>query len=679
MTDIVVSREQPQCVRWAAGHVRADLKRLGAGLARIIVGTGHPAVQKVLAKHPSVPEFEGFVIDRDGTDGSTVVVAAHDFRGSMFGLLEISRRLGVDPLEFFSDASAAAAVGRLSLPIHSPPPAFRYRGFFVAQEDLLTSWQKADGPVPLRIYDEIFLAILRLGGNMVLPATFIAADSPILDLAVRRGLMLAQHHFQVVGTDVHRLAPRQKAKYSFFRFPEATAEIWRRAIRANRHRPTLWTVGYRGSNDNPFWHEESATFCDRRKGKMISDAIRTQYGLLQEELGTVDVPCFYYIYRENQVLYQKGYIRVPDGVNVVWCDNGYGTMETYFRDGYEMNWSGDGDQKVPVPAKGRFAPAWPRAKRKGGGIYYHVSFLDSSAPNREQYVSPVRIQQNFVRAQRKGLDGMLLLNVGNIREFVLGIDAAFDFARDARPWLADKQHHRKYLRTWCAGRFGRKLASRVADVYEMLYDSHWWWGTSPGKCFGDNGVRFLMQDVIHRFLGSPKGTWMSEYHMPEMTAAERVEMILTDGRASMDRWQKALTAAERVGKSLPPTSRTFFFENVIVQARRGLGAIKTLVLAADAVAALERHDAQACLGGLAEAKRALDAWRGALDAANRGSKWRNWTRGDRIVLPGAADEYLTALTSLAKAKINCEAANSDSHVANATRQAEKSASHAKRR
>lgn len=648
---IVIPPKEPECVHWVAKHVYFDLKRLSSqacsGIpSRVVAGTGHSLVKKVLNEYPEVSHPEGFVIDKIG-DG-TLVVGSNHFRGTMFGLLEISRLLGIDPFEYFTDVPPRVRNMKLSFPIFSTVPAFRYRGFLINQEDLLAGWKKSEGPIPFEVFDQIFLTILRLGGNMVLPGTYLSADSPILDLASRRGLILAQLHFQILGTDVKRLTPAQKKKYSFVRFPEETINIWRQAIRANKDRESVWTLGYRGTDDEPFWFEEPGQFSAKRKGEIISQAIYTQFQLLKEELGKTEIPCVYYLYRENQNLYQKGYIHIPvhEDISIVWCDNGYGTMESYFRNNYELVMD-----KATVPSKGDFIQAWPEEKQPRGGIYYHVSFYDSAAPNRVQYVPPWKIQKALAKAHQMGLKDFLLLNVGNIREFVLGIATTFDFARAPKNWTSDPKYYRKFIKKWCIYYFGKDISKKTVNIYELLYNAHWWWSTSPGKCFGDNAVRRLMQDILYRLLSMERRSSVSIVHMPGLTNEECIKMIFREGRASLNRWEKVVALAERLEESIPGFGKFFFYENIVIQAKRGLYAVKTIVFAIQTVICLEKKDYSACKNALEMAKTSVDEWEKALSATDRKPKWERWSKGDRIVRLDIVRNYLLAITFLVNAQI----------------------------
>jgi hypothetical protein len=667
---IVVSRDEPEFVRWVAAAVRADLKRVPRsnlrGLPRrIVAGSSHRLVREVLARE-KVPAFEGYVVEVVRREVPTLVVAAHHSRGTMYGLLEISRRLGVDPLEYFTDFPPRNREGRWEFPIHSEAPAFRYRGLFLNQEDLLIGWKKPHGPVPSQVYDLIFLSALRLGANMILPATYVSPESPVLDLAARRGLVLAQHHFQVLGTDVGRLTPARKKTYSFVRYPDRTERVWRRAIRAYRDRETVWTLGYRGSDDCAFWLTEPGTFTDARKGRIISDAMQVQYRLLREELGGGAIPCVYYLYRENQILYQQGHITVPEGVSVVWCDNGYGTMESYFRDGHELTPPG-----TPIPLTGKPLPAWPDRKQVRGGIYHHVSFYDCSAPNRVQYVSPAKIQQVYTKAVRKGLTDFLLINVGNVREFVLSARAACDVARSPARWLRNPGRHVSFVADWCRYYFGKERAKQAANAYALLYDAHWWWKTDPGKCYGDNLLRSFLDEVIASVYAPDSAYWWQpRCYLRTGSPLRCLAIIRAEGAQSLGRWKKAVRAAERVEGALTGEPRRFFHEDVTLQCRRGLGAMEILVLAAEAVEQLlalrtmhgndeefppprstNRRKAK-CLDLIGDAQSAARDWEQALRGADRPPKWTDWSRGDCFILPHVVHEQLRGLEHLLRGNVD---------------------------
>ncbi len=108
-----------------------------------------------------------------------MVLTGSDVRGTIYAIYQFSQQfLGVDPLYWWTDHPPAyrATVDVPSGFSETQAPAFRYRGFFINDEDLLTEWRSGipDGAdISLETWNRIFEAILRLKGNMVLPGTWI--------------------------------------------------------------------------------------------------------------------------------------------------------------------------------------------------------------------------------------------------------------------------------------------------------------------------------------------------------------------------------------------------------------------------------------------------------------------------------------------------------------------------
>ena len=75
--------------------------------------------------------------------GSRLIIAGSDERGTMFGLYAfIEQYLGVDPLYFWASRppQPRATLAWDSVELGSGEPTFRYRGWFINDEDLLTEW-----------------------------------------------------------------------------------------------------------------------------------------------------------------------------------------------------------------------------------------------------------------------------------------------------------------------------------------------------------------------------------------------------------------------------------------------------------------------------------------------------------------------------------------------------------
>ena len=112
--------------------------------------------------------------------------------------------LGVDPWWRFTD-HAPPYLGAISLPhgfkVVVKPPAFKYRGVFTNDEDLLGYFRHdplSESVWDIRTWDTLYETLLRAKANMVIPGTSPNPDERHIALANRRGLTTSQSHFEIV-------------------------------------------------------------------------------------------------------------------------------------------------------------------------------------------------------------------------------------------------------------------------------------------------------------------------------------------------------------------------------------------------------------------------------------------------------------------------------------------------
>ena len=189
-----------------------------------------------------------------------IVLTGSDTRGAIYAVYQFSQQfLGVDPMYFWTDHAPARrpVVDVPESTVIEQAPVFHYRGWFINDEDLLTGWKPgtADGTgIALAVWDKLFESILRLKGNMVVPGTFLFPDEPQVKAAGDRGLVISQHHIEVVGTNTWRWPDEQP--YSFASRPELLISAWTKAVEGYaRGQEVIWTVGYRGRHDRACWND----------------------------------------------------------------------------------------------------------------------------------------------------------------------------------------------------------------------------------------------------------------------------------------------------------------------------------------------------------------------------------------------------------------------------------------
>ena len=361
-------------------------------------------------------------------------IYAGDELGFVYGLLHISEvSLGIPPFWFWYDyspkrISEAAIVDHISV-----PTKIRFRGWFLNDEILLTHWApNGDALLPWKM---AFEAILRCGGNMVIPDTQVTPEHSAL--AASYGLWLTHHHAEPLGADMFvktypDLAP------SYQKYSEKFQKLWADGIERQKAYKVVWDLGFRGQGDNPFWDsdKESEYDTDENRGKLISDIIKLQYDMVHEKVK--EPVCCTYLYGETMKLYRKGCLSLPEDIIKIFADNGYGKMVSR-RIGM------DNPRTVALPDKndGMY------------GIYYHVSYCDlqSCSHITQTGVSLDFITNELENAFAKGADDYLIVNCSNIRPHVFMLAAIsciwegekFDAAEFAKTYFNNEKATAAYL------------------------------------------------------------------------------------------------------------------------------------------------------------------------------------------------------------------------------------------
>lgn len=254
-----------------------------------------------------------------------IAVAYADDLGAVYGLLHLSETaLGVAPFWFWNDQKLQRRE-TVQIPCGEyagKPAAVRYRGWFINDEVLLSAWS-LDGSRD-KPWEMAFEALLRLGGNLVIPGTDKNAHR-YRELAASYGLYVTHHHAEPLGAQMFRRAyPGLNASYA--EHPALFEQLWRDAILAQKDMKVVWNLGFRGQGDCPFWEDDPQYDTPEKRGALISRLIRRQYDMVQEALP--GAACCTNLYGEVMELYREGLISLPDDIIRIWADNGYGRMVT---------------------------------------------------------------------------------------------------------------------------------------------------------------------------------------------------------------------------------------------------------------------------------------------------------------------------------------------------------------
>ncbi len=575
-------------------------------------------------------EFEAYsvipVTDPFPGVAQALVIAGGDERGVVFGLYEASERLfGTDPQVLWTDHRPARipAAGWSAPTVVCPSPAFRYRGFFVNDEDQLGGW-KGDTPknaLDDATYDRLIQTILRLRGNMMAPLVGAAPFTPAQQrLARARGILVAgTTGFESLRGTSELLWPvyalrrfHKPLPYSYSLHPREVEAFWTDIVRANRTHVRIWPIGMRGTSDWPFWVDDPAAPPTMEgRAELISRIIRRQRAILDREVGPDPDRAFIFTMRDEGLdLYRTGKLELPRNTILVWDD-----------------WAKIGRvRELPTPREA--------ANPGGNGLYYH---LTASQGQWVQYISPAVVGGELARAYRAGASRYVLFNVGDLREFPLSVAAAMDAARRTPEWMADPAAPAAFTRRWCSLHFGDAAASEAAELYDRLMELENrcrstsvveavapWVTTRPlYEVWDSASVHTLIDETsTPAFLGVYSHLLNLQRLPQRMWPVSRQYL-----QALRPEWDALHARAVSLALRMPESGRRFFSDNLILQTQTARQVNAWALAVFDAFEQAGRAEYAEAARNFRRAAAAMDAIVAARAEACHG-EWKHWFRGE---------------------------------------------------
>ena len=369
-----------------ANDLSEDIRKVSGAKPAIIENTRHPAKGSIIvgtigkskiidqlmaSKKINVSgvkgQWESFIIQT--VDGN-LVVAGSDKRGTIYGIYDISEKIGVSPWYWWADVPTKkmdhlfVKDGRYV----QTSPKVKYRGIFINDESpSFTGWCTArfDG-VNSKMYVHLFELLLRLKANYLWPAMWSNAfneDDPIDPI-------LADEYGIVMGTSHHEPMMRAHKEYTSRRqeigdWDYATNKknidkFFIDGLERNKNFDNLITIGMRGDGDKAMGKGD-----DKENIKVLKDVIDSQRKIIHDVYGKdpAEVPQLWAIFTEVQRYYDAGFT-VPDDVTLLFCDNNWG----YIR---------------------RTGPEKEKNRKGGMGLYYHIDM--NGGPWNDRWVNTTTI------------------------------------------------------------------------------------------------------------------------------------------------------------------------------------------------------------------------------------------------------------------------------------------------
>ncbi len=396
---------------------------------------------------------EGFTLD---VHQGKLHITGADAHGMAYGLLEVSRLMGVSPWEYWADCTPRTLTEfRLADGYHCEQhPAVAYRGIFINDEDWgLNPWAtkqepeawtlhegRIKGAVGPKVNERIFQLLLRLRANYYWPAMH-ECSQPFFtipgnrEVAERYGIYIGGSHCEPMGTSpAVEWAVSGKGEYNYVTNRKAVQDFWRRRLNEVGGQEMVYTIGMRGVHDGSMQGVKTK----EEKLYYLQQVINDQREMLKTiNKDVTRVPQVFVPYKEVLEIYQSG-LKVPDDVTLMWTDDNYG----YIR---------------------HFPNENERSRKGGNGVYYHVSYW--GRPHDYLWLnslSPKLLQTQMLEAYERGIRQMWVLNVGDIKPSEYQTELFMQLA-----W--EGQEPKDFLTAFAEREFGGEYASDIAEILSTYF------------------------------------------------------------------------------------------------------------------------------------------------------------------------------------------------------------------
>ena len=479
--DIYVdATDSPSVVR-AAADLRADVQRV-SGVAPVIKNStaelsATAVMVGTLGKSPAIDALASAgKLDTTGVTGKwesaviqavsnpvpgvtrALVIAGSDRRGTIYGIYELSQRIGVSPWYWWADVAPtpATTITVDGSVFKQGEPSVKYRGIFINDEENFSTWAgtkvdagKKPGP---ETYKKVFELLLRLKANFLWPAMHPVSDEfnkypENAANAELYGIVMGSSHPEMMLRNyVKEWGPWAKAhgspSYDYSVNPQTIYDYWDARVQANGKYENGYSVGMRGEHDSGLVAVNAPTTAD--KVTLMQKIFADQRKILANRVDP-DVTKLFQVftpYKEVLPIYNAG-LKVPDDVTILWAEDNHGYV-----------------RQLPSAAE--------RLRSGGAGVYYHISYW--GAPTSYLWLNttpPTLVREELQKAYDSGANKLWVINVGDIKPSEVGLEFAMRFAWRVTDWT--ESNVADFVTAMATRDFGSSTAAEISDIVMRYY------------------------------------------------------------------------------------------------------------------------------------------------------------------------------------------------------------------
>jgi hypothetical protein len=399
-------------------------------------------------------KWESFVITTVESPKSKtkkqLIIAGSDRRGTIYGIYELSKQLGVSPWYYWNDVSVKKRSSAYVIPGYfaSGEPKVKYRGIFINDEEpAFGTWARTKfGGINSKMYANMFELLLRLRANYLWPAMWGKAfneDDPLNPkVADEYGIVMGTSHHEPMMRAQKEWGNHRKeygnGEWNYHTNKDALLKFWEDGFNRNKNYDNLVTMGMGGDGDEPMSDLGSA----EANFKLLEKIMQDQRKIIEKvtKKPAKETPQLWALYSEVLDYYDQG-MKVPDDMTILLCDDNWGNV--------------------------RRLPYLDAKRHPGGyGMYYHVDL--HGAPRAYQWLNMTQIPHMWEQLQLTysyGVDKIWILNVGDLKPNEYPMDFFLNMAWNPTSFTQDNLEN--YTVKFAEEHFEKNNAKEIAEIINL--------------------------------------------------------------------------------------------------------------------------------------------------------------------------------------------------------------------
>lgn len=500
-------------------------------------------------------------------DNTVLKVQAKDELGAVYGILFISEKfLNITPFWFFNDQvfEKKDAILIEVKNYYSTPFKVRYRGWFINDEILIDKWT-IDGDKD-KPWEMIFEALLRLGGNIIIPGTDNNSKK-YRRMASDMGLYITHHHSEPLGAEMFSRAYPNLAP-SYKEHSELFENLWKTGILSQKDLKIIWNLGFIGQGDKLLWKDYENCKTPKERGKLIGDLIKLQYEYVKNQVK--NPICCTNLFGEILELYKDGFIDLPPDIIRIWPDNGYGKMVS---------------KRKNINLR---IYALPNQNDKSlNGIYYHASSYDLRASSHITMLSNTAefIESELKNAFEQGADKFLIVNCSNVKPHVFILDLI------AKMWKDGEVDVDKFRQDYVNTYYGEEV-EEIIECFKDFANSTINFGKYEDEHAGEQFYNYFVRDLESQwFKGDTINTVPSlEWATGEIPFKEQVIWYKNLCKSSFRKFNQLSNKCRKISEKLSEKKCRFLKDSIWLQVKIHKYCLKGSIMFCDAYFEYEKQN-----------------------------------------------------------------------------------------